>query len=89
MTINKKMFGKGTVSAVVLCLLLVLCPVFHCSLAAKDTGLQKQYLSVKQDKDLKKTKKRQKTRSVRKAAGKIRPSERITADQAVAFPPDI
>ncbi len=87
MTISSKTFLKRTLCAIVLSIFLTLFPVFQCPAETEKTAFQKQNLKAEQERYLKEQKKRKRVR--RKRTNKTRPSERITADQAVAFPADI
>ncbi len=87
MTISNKTFLKRTLCAIVLSVFLTLFPVFQCPAETEKTAFQKQNLKAEQERYLKEQKKRKRVR--RERANKTRPSERITADQAVAFPADI
>ena len=89
MTISSKRFVKRTLCAIALSILILVTffPVFQCPAETEKTAFQKQHLKAEQEKYLKEQKKRKKAQ--RERANKTRPSERITADQAVAFPVDI
>jgi len=83
MKINKKGLCGRVVSVVLAGLLLVLFPAPDPVPAAKDADMPKVQA------EMKKHGKNRTATSRRRATGKIRPSERITADQAVSFPADI